>query len=408
MIVWMLTLGAVLLLVLGLAVLGRWIVPKGHPARARAHAAALPAQPPKAAMIIPMTGASPHLEPALRSLLAQDYQDHTVVLVTQDEADPATGLARELAAAFPHARHVLAGLATRGGQKTHNQLAALDTVDAATELLVFCDSTHLAQPNFLRCLVEPLMARQARVATGYHVVRPEDARLPTLGQALCVVALHGLQGVPFLRQPWGGAMVMTRQAFDELDVATLWRTNIVDDVSLAGRLQDRGERVAFAPAACTETRLSQTWAGWRHWLTRQLAYPRFIMPGTWLGIGAAIGVACLTVGALFGIQLWETVAGMGAFFSSGPGQAPVSLGMELLQMGAMGLLLGAFLVLRPLLVSPPPVLRWLFLCVTFLPLFMALWCFWESASTRVMHWRHQAYVLGKGGVVEEIITEPPE
>ncbi|WP_158407293.1 glycosyltransferase [Megalodesulfovibrio gigas] len=395
--VWMLTWWGVAMLVFGLALavlagiwlLGRLTVPAGHPARAARHLPAWPARrPPRATLVVPMTGESPHMAPALASLLAQDYPEHEVVFVTQDEADPATALARRLSREHPHARHVLAGPAQVCGQKTHNQLAALATVDDTVRVFAFCDASHTAAPNFLASLLEPLLCGRARVAAGYHLVVPEDARLGTLGQAVVVLALHAFQTVPRLRQPWGGAMAMTRAAFDDLRVAALWGENVVDDVSLAARLVQRREPLAFAPAACLLTPLAQSWSGWTAWLTRQLAYPRFIMPGTWVGIG--LGLFVLT-----GILCTAVLGGAGVLL----GAVPAALGVP-----ALGFLAGLLLVIRALaglLPMRPPVWPWCVACGLALPL--ACWCFLRSAATRTMRWRHRAYVVGRGGRVERIV-----
>ncbi|MCA1944733.1 MAG: glycosyltransferase [Desulfovibrio sp.] len=391
---WMVACGLALAVPASLWLLGRRVVPAGHPARAAQHRPAWPAHtPPRAALIIPMTGESPHMAPALASLLAQDYPDHIILLVTQDEADPATTLAQRLVQTHAHARHVLAGPATACGQKTHNQLAALaalDTMAPPVSLLAFCDASHAAQPNFLSCLLEPLVCGRARVAAGYHLVTPEDARLPTLGQTVVVLALHALQAVPRLRQPWGGAMAMTRRAFDDLQVAALWGENVVDDVSLAARLVQRREPVALAPAACLRTPLAQSWTGWTAWLTRQLAYPRFIMPGTWLGIG--LGLAALTT--ILVAAVLTSLAGLAGVTT--PATALTALAF-------VAGLLWTIHGLAGLLPQRPAALPWYGACLLTLP--VACWCLVRSAATRTMRWRHRAYIVGRGGRVERILED---
>ncbi|GAB7079475.1 hypothetical protein JCM14635_11480 [Megalodesulfovibrio paquesii] len=389
MIVWILTCFLFLAVPVMLWGLGRRVVLAGHPAAAVRHRPGWPMRrPPRAVLIIPMTGASATMDAALQTLVRQEYPGHEVILVTQQEADPATAVARQLAATHAHVRHVLAGDAVRCGQKTHNQLAALATVPDEVQLFAFCDASHLAQPNFLAALLEPLLCQKARVATGYHVVLPHDARPGTLGQALVVLALHALQAIPGVRQPWGGALAMTRAAFDDLQVAALWGTNVVDDVSLAGRLAARGEHPAFAPAACLVTPLAQSVSGWCAWLTRQLAYPRFIMFGTWLGIGVGLF-------ALSGLFLAITAAAVG--FPAG--LVPVAWGLP--ATSAVVLLLLVLRQLATLLPERPALVPWL--CAGAMTLPLASWCVVQSARSRVMRWRHRAYVVGPGGRVERIL-----
>ena len=112
---------------------------------------------PRVALIVPLTGDSPEMEPALTSLLNQPYPNYETVLVTRDLEDPATPLVRALLARHPHSRHIVSGPAAGCSQKNHNILAGVNALDDAAEILVFCDSTHQARPNFLRELIHPLV-----------------------------------------------------------------------------------------------------------------------------------------------------------------------------------------------------------------------------------------------------------
>ncbi len=104
---------------------------------------------PRVALIVPLTGNSPEMEAALTSLLNQPYPNYETVLVTRDLDDPATPLVRALLARHPHSRHIVSGPAAGCSQKNHNILAGVGALDDAVEILVFCDSTHQARPNFL-------------------------------------------------------------------------------------------------------------------------------------------------------------------------------------------------------------------------------------------------------------------
>ncbi len=138
---------------------------------------------PRVALIVPLTGNSPEMEAALESLLNQPYPNYETVLVTRDLEDPATPLVRALLARHPHSRHIVSGPAAGCSQKNHNILAGVGALDDSVEILVFCDSTHQAQPNFLRELIHPLVTGAASLTSGFHRIIPGDARVPTLGTA---------------------------------------------------------------------------------------------------------------------------------------------------------------------------------------------------------------------------------
>ena len=106
-------------------------------------------------MIVPLTGDTPEMEAAVSSLLRQDYPDYTVVFVTERAEDPAAALVARCAADPARVLAVVAGPATTCGQKNHNILAGVRAAPTAA-VFAFCDSTHLAKPDFLANLVAPI------------------------------------------------------------------------------------------------------------------------------------------------------------------------------------------------------------------------------------------------------------
>ena len=241
---------------------------------------------PRLAMIIPASGADPRMEGALKSLLEQDYPDLLPVIVTADEDDPASGVIRRLQEDYPALRHVLAGNAKGCGQKNWNSLAGVAAVGNAADIYMFCDSTHKAHTDFARCLAGPLARKQAAFSTGYHEVVPKDHGIATLGYALTVLLMRLLQSVGAFTQPWGGAMAMTRTAFERYGVAKLWAATVVDDCSLAPMLQKEGVHVRLCAAALLLTSAREHALGtWRAWLERQVLFLKFCMPGQWLLLG---------------------------------------------------------------------------------------------------------------------------
>jgi hypothetical protein len=73
----------------------------------------------------------------LESLLAQDYPNLRYVLVTHDEADPATAVARSLIRGRDDAAHLLSGPSDACGQKNHSLLAGLSTVRDWADIYIF-------------------------------------------------------------------------------------------------------------------------------------------------------------------------------------------------------------------------------------------------------------------------------
>jgi len=347
-----------------------------------------PAVSPPVALIVPLTGNTPGMREAVGSLLDQDYPDYAVYCVTERADDPAVALVRELAAGKDHVHQLVAGSATTCGQKNHSILAGIRAA-GRPDVYAFCDSTHVADRTFLSNLVAPIGRGDAFMTSGFHRIVPEDTRTGTLGMLITCLALHLFQSIRAITQPWGGAMAISRQAFEKFDLVSLWSRNIVDDFSMGPHLRRWGLPAWPVPSACLRTPLSGvTLAGWDIWLTRQLLYLKFCMPTGWL-------LSILGVLLLSGPQIVAVVAVLGWL------AGVVGPGLGLASVGYLVLFLGLGLVFRTLSPRPVPAPDWLRgYFATFL---MLAWCFGRTFITNTMRWRGIDYKVGWGGVVKAVI-----
>jgi len=340
---------------------------------------------PPVALLVPVAGAAPDLAANLISLLSQDYPDYQVIFITKEMEDPATPVIAALIPEYPRSRLILSGPAVSCGQKNQNLLAGLKAAGETPEVLVFCDSTRLAPANWLKSMVLPLVRREAQVVSGYHHVFPQDQQIAAWGRAITVLILYLTKAFSRLNQPWGGATAITRRLFQDLKIGELWAQNVVDDVSLAALLQEKGLRVELAPGESLITPVKgDTLTAWRDWLTRQWLYLKFCLPGTWLAVGFLFYLLAALV-LLAGLRLLAAPLG----FSLGPAWP-----------GAV--FLAAFTGLAAALktLHPQPVRLRTWLPAFYAAIGMAVWCHLHTWRSREIHWRGISYRVGwKGRVV---------
>ena len=306
--------------------------------------------------------------------------------------DPATPLVRALLARHPHSRHIVSGPAAGCSQKNHNILAGVGALDDSVEILVFCDSTHQARPNFLRDLIHPLVTGAAVLASGFHRIIPGDARVPTLGMLQTVLTLHLLHGFAFIALPWGGATALLRSAFHACGIAGVLGQKVLDDFPLGQRLLRFGIRTVPVATAILDTHLAgQTMAGWNTWLTRQLLYLKYCLPSIWLA-------SALVVWVLAGPIVLAVLAGLGGVVGLVPPPlALISLGFLLTLTG-----IGAWC--RTLVPQPVPLGPWLL--AFYVNIFMACWCYIQTWRPGTITWSGISYRVTWGGRVKEIILTP--
>lgn len=344
---------------------------------------------PSAALIVPAAGEHPMMEAALRSLLMQDYPGLIPIFVTATEDEPAARLTRRLREEFPALRHVVAGKAEGCGQKNHNSLAGIAAAGDAVELLLFCDSTHLAAPDFARHLAAPVADGESDFSTGYHAVRPRDESLTTLGYAFCVQLMRYLQGLtPSFTQPWGGAMCIRRSVFQHMGLRRFWQDNVVDDCSLAGLLASLGRRVKLSPGALLYTEAERhSFKVWRAWMDRQVLFLKFCVPAQWV----LLSLLPLLLIAPSLLALWAVI---GVALHVLPGTAGLcGLGVLLIQ----GALLHGW---RCQICAPGSLWRWLLAFALSAALFAEVYA--RTIPARGILWHGIWYRVGRGGRVLEV------
>lgn len=340
---------------------------------------------PPCAIIVPVAGTHPNMGNALRSLAEQDYPDFLLCLVTASETDPACAIIRKLQAEYSNIAHVVAGFSHNCGQKNFNQLAGVNFVGERAPIYAFCDSTHIARPDFLRCLVGPICRGEAGFTTGYHTVEPQDQNIVSLAYALSVLFMRFMQGLPALAQPWGGAMAMSRHAWRHYNVAALWSTNVVDDCSLAALLQREGAHVRLCPGALLRTTVtSHPLTVWRAWLERQILFLKFCIPSQWLALGFFCAIMTIP-------PLWFLLACGRGLIGLGGGMAPF------LSLSWLCALWYALANWRNFLPNPVAISRWLtaFFCASFMFAIVYI----STIFNHTLIWHNVIYSVGKDGHV---------
>ena len=131
------------------------------------------------------------------------------------------------------------------------------------------------------------------------------------------------KGISSWDQPWGGSTAIKREIFQDLQVDRFWSRTVVDDVTLAKKLQQNSIRMAAASGAVLATPARETMASWENWFIRQLIYLKFYFPLPWFMAGVGIFALLVLVScvhwarlllAMAGVVSWN-FTGMACFFS---------------------------------------------------------------------------------------------
>jgi len=250
---------------------------------------------PSTAVIIPVTGADPALETHIAAFLTQDYPHYQVVLVVDDERDPAFlklhALVEKGAERGPSGPEnvslLIAGPSHAKGQKVHNLLHGLDGVRPGTEVLVFADADARPGPLWLRSLVAPLASREVTVSTGFRWYLPGRTFVSQL-RAAWDTSIATLMDEHDSSFPWGGSMAIRAEDFRRLQVRErYWASTVSDDYGLGRAVRDCGGRIRFEPRCLVASREDSSFAELMRWTNRQIIITRVYAPRLWrVGLAA--------------------------------------------------------------------------------------------------------------------------
>jgi ceramide glucosyltransferase len=306
---------------------------------------------PKAVVIVPCRGLEQGFEENIQAILTQDYRDYEVIFVTESENDPAHGvltrLLKQRRRLTPPTWMVVAGEAKNRGQKVHNLLVALDTlnsIDRRVEALVFADSDMLPARNWLAELVAPLGDRRVGATTGYRWYLPSNEwRDPARSFASILLSVWNSSALALLGErsgfAWGGSTAILRENFDGIGVKDRWQGALSDDYALTSAVRERGQRIKFVPQCLVASQSEVTVKDLLEFTTRQMRITRVYSPSVWR-------LACFSHGlfnlAFWGGLLWLTVS----FVAGTPNRLLASLLAGVFLFGAVTGAMRAFVAAR--------------------------------------------------------------
>jgi cellulose synthase/poly-beta-1,6-N-acetylglucosamine synthase-like glycosyltransferase len=346
----------------------------------------------RAAIILPCRGLDPDFETNIRAFLTQDYREYEVLFVVESQQDPAyAALAKIAKQSRRNAWLLVAGEARDCGQKVHNLLFALDTLDAndrRAEVLVFADADARPHDTWLAELVAPLNDRSVGATTGFRWYMPHHgnsftAWLTSAWNASTLSLLGERSGLA-----WGGSTAILRESFKRLNLKQRWRGVVSDDYVLTTALQQTGQRIKFVPQCLVATHADTTLAQLLEFTTRQLTITRIYAPRVWHLMAIS--------NVLYNLTLWGGLAWL--LFSGGQGKHGFLLTMLLVSsvmLGAFTAAVRAFVAAHLLAAERQKLLahRWHYaLCAPLVPLIF-LYNLIGSAFTRRIVWRGIGYEM---------------
>lgn len=345
----------------------------------------------KVGVFVPCKGGGARLETHLEMICTQeDVPSYTVTFITESEEDSACAAIRKVVARHPHARHVVAGLAERCGQKNHNLLMGVRD-NSESDVFVFCDADGHLDRKWLGRLIEPMVRDDVAVVTGFCRVIPRQRTISGTLHAMMV----GYQGMAIsnnrIRPVWGGGMAIRRDLFEAWDVEGLWERTVVDDMTLTALVRKYRVRRVYNPTCIMQLdEIAESVREAVDWFLRQILFVKFYLRRLW--IQALLSYA--------GVSAWMAMSSVLVARSLVRWDIDSWLWMS----GAFLLVVTSWYAsLKYFCRNSQSVLRWFLLS----PLTHGLWGYvlLKTLFTRRIRWRNVEYRLDRRGRVVEVCRD---
>jgi len=239
------------------------------------------AEQPPAVVIVPIKGADAGFAEHINGLLNQNYRRYRVVFVVESEDDSAYAALQPYTAGPRDVRVLVAGRAERGGQKVHNQLAALRSLSDDDQVVVFADADAVPDDRWLWRLATFLRRADVGVTSGYRWFVPTDRKLPTLLLSVVNSSIATLLGPSRRNFAWGGSMALRRDIIHEREVIANFDGALSDDYQLTRTCTEQGKRVYFVMRCLVASPVAATWGRLFEFGRRQYVITRIHAPVIW-------------------------------------------------------------------------------------------------------------------------------
>jgi len=230
---------------------------------------------PKVCVILPCKGCEPNLEGNILVLLAQNYPNYNLMIVTDSESDPAYGIASKILSAHsgPNAELLTSTQHPKASGKVSALLTALEKDEGNAQVYAFIDSDATVHTSWLRDLVDPLGDFSIGATTGFRWYFATGF----WSEVQCAWNASGsnLMFDEKYNFPWGGAMALRSETLNQIHINEIWEDAVSDDLSLNIALRAHAYRTLFLPQCTVVTSTKNiTRSKLMEWATSQTALTR--------------------------------------------------------------------------------------------------------------------------------------
>ncbi len=234
---------------------------------------------PPAAVLLPIRGLEEGFDENLRALLSQVYPKYRLVVISDQQDDPAALRIRELAAGNLRVpvECLLSDSSGMGG-KVNALRTALQRIRPEDEVVAFADADIRPSADWLRQLVQPLADVTVGAATGFRWYAPAKLAFWSLVRSEWNAVSANVLFDPKRSYTWGGSSAIRVEHLSRLRLDDRWKEVLSDDLIVTAAVREAGMKIAYAPAALVATVEDSDRRSCIEWCRRQMMMATLYLP----------------------------------------------------------------------------------------------------------------------------------
>lgn len=250
---------------------------------------------PHVSVLVPVRGVDEGLLENIEAVLAQDYSSFDVTVITDDVSDPALAELAGLIASGMLRVHISEKIQGQSG-KISKLISAVESLPAATEVILFADSDARPSRRWMSALVSALDEEGIGASTGYRWFFSAKPSVATELRSSWNASVASVLGHDVRNNfCWGGSTAIKRSVFEALGIAKSWRGALSDDYVVMRKMREAGLGIAFVPAAMTASIENCDFRGLIEFTTRQMKITRVYASKFWVLSLVSSFIHCVVV-----------------------------------------------------------------------------------------------------------------
>ncbi len=234
---------------------------------------------PRICVLMPLRGADPYLEDAIRSVVENPYPRLELRIIVDSAQDPAREIAEGIVSKLGMDNIHVSLLGEKPPERSlicSSLIQGFDEAEANCDLIAFCAADMTVPSNWYADMADAMRDPEVGSLLGNRWYMPAEGRWGSLVRYAWNAGAVVLMWL--FKIPWGGALALRPADVHRSNLREFWGASMVEDVPVYKAMRQTGLKMKFVPSLTIVNREEIGLAGAFVFLKRQMIWARLYHP----------------------------------------------------------------------------------------------------------------------------------